>query len=89
MSKSLGVNVDWVKHLKASEDQQSFVDTLSGSPVVERLKEILKSRLKDRAVFKEVDYINPSWAYAAADRNGYVRAINEILSLLEIKSHQQ
>ena len=84
MSK-LAINVDWVKHLKTAEDQQSFVDTLSGSPVVERLKELLKSRLKDRAVFKEVDYSNPSWAYLSADRNGYVRAITEVLDLITIK----
>lgn len=85
----LGINVEWVKHLKTKEDQQAFVDLLAASPVVDRLKEILRARLNERATFKEADYSSPSWAYLAADRNGYVRALNDLLNLLEVKSREE
>ena len=87
LNRVLGVNVDWVKQIKAREDQQAFVDHLANNPGIDRLKEIIKERLKVRETFKEGDYKNPSWAYLAADRTGYVRALNEILNLLEIKTH--
>lgn len=85
LNRFLKVNVDWVKNIHSKADQQSFVDTLSSSPIVHRLVEILESRLEDRDTFKEGDYSNPSWAYQAADRNGYTRAIKEVIKLLTIK----
>ena len=87
VKKMLGINVDWIKDIKSHADQQLFVDSLASSPIVDRLKDIVKERLRDKSIFKEVDYQNHSWAYHAADRNGYIRAMNDILKLLEIKTH--
>jgi hypothetical protein len=84
-NKKLGINVGWIKHIKSEADQQSFVDALSNNPIAAQLKAIISDRLKERVTFKEEDYCNPSWAYSAADRNGYVRAMNEVLNLLTIK----
>ena len=88
MKGNLGVNVSWIKHLKTKEDQQSFIDNLAGNPVVARLVEILEAKLAERDTFKEMDYSSPSWAYLAADRNGYTRAINEVVTLLQIKERE-
>lgn len=81
----LRINVDWIKWLKTKEDQQAFVDTLTSSPVTTRLVEILLEKKQQVETFKEVDYKSHSWAYLCADRNGYTRAINEMLDLLSIK----
>lgn len=82
------INVDWIKKVK-EEHKEAFVESVLINPVVERLREILKEKAKDRNTFKEVDYNNPSWGYFAADRNGYLRAIEDILKLLEINSHDR
>ena len=83
----LGINSEWVRKIKDSDDQQIFINSLLCNPVIDRLRDILSQKLEDRSVFKEVDYSNPSWAYTSADRNGYTRAIREILKLLETKPH--
>lgn len=60
-----------------------------GSPVFrERLIAVLngkKESLRSNVLSKS-SYENPSWAYLQADSNGYERAINELISLLESKN---
>jgi hypothetical protein len=34
---------------------------------------------------KSSDYDSPSWAYKQADQNGYNRALNDIIQLLNLK----
>lgn len=49
---------------------------------MEVLREILLDKINEKETFKEADYDNPSWAFLAADRNGYNRALNEVLNLI-------
>lgn len=74
----------WLSHLKTAEEKEKFKNYIASSGgVLDRLVEIIDNKLDVREVFKEEDYKNPSWAYMQADRNGYVRALNELKQLIE------
>jgi hypothetical protein len=80
--------VDWIKHLRTEEEIQKFTQVVLGSSLVlDRLGVILDGKLKTREVFSEEDFKNPAWPYEAADRNGYRRAVKEILTLLKGVDH--
>lgn len=67
-----------------SQDQREvFKRQLSSSKdVLEKLKEIIENKRKETILSE--DYESPSWAYKQADRNGYNRALTEILNILNI-----
>lgn len=76
----------WLTHIKDKEEREKFKSYIaSSSGVLERLSDIIEGKLSTREVFKEEDYKDPSWAYECADRNGYLRALNEINELLKGK----
>ena len=84
MKRKKGVSTQWVSHIREQEDRDSFKQRLvAASDVLSILRKIAKDKLKEREVFKEIDYKDSSWAYACADRNGYNRALNEIIKLIE------
>lgn len=84
------LSVKWTSHLKTDEERKSFTEyVLASIGVTDRLVVLLREKLKEREVFTEGDFQNPSWAYMAADRNGYVRAIQEMIRLLEPINKQQ
>lgn len=58
-------------------------DFVRGADALERLTKVLRSKLPEKIL--AVDYENPSWAYKQADRNGYERAIKEVLDLIDIQ----
>lgn len=55
----------------------------------QRLRRLFEKRLEEKKLetqkerLDKVDYEGGSWAYKQAELNGYERAINEFLSLLE------
>jgi len=51
---------------------------------LDRLQTILGEKIEANKVFKKEDYKSPSWAYEAADRNGFVRALQTVIDLLEM-----
>tara|TARA_B110000014_G_C20041509_1_gene541360 strand:- start:464 stop:703 length:240 start_codon:yes stop_codon:yes gene_type:complete len=75
----------WVSGLE--EDQKKLMEGyFNGSPLLrERLKYILEGKISNRttACEKLETYESPSWAYIQADKNGYNRAIREIMELIE------
>jgi hypothetical protein len=84
------MQIQWFSNLKDPKDKEAFKQYLLGSQkLLDRLKEICYNRIQDRGNTKESDYDSPSWAYLQADRNGYVRAYQEILKLCEIEDHDQ
>ncbi len=88
-NKSL-LNIKWTSHLATEEEKKSFTEyVLASNGVTDRLVVLLREKVKEREVFAEGDFKNPSWAYMAADRNGYVRAIQEVIRLLEPINKQQ
>lgn len=64
------------------DQQEGFKKQVSSSKdVLEKLENILKTKIKE--VTLSEDYDNPSWAYKQADRNGYNRALTEVLNILK------
>lgn len=78
------MKIEWVAHLSDEKDKKNFKEFVkSSTPVLSRLADMLEKRKLNVEVFKAEDYNSLSWAYACADRNGYVRALNEILNLIK------
>jgi len=64
------------------DQQEGFKKQISSSKdVLEKLEKIIKDKIKE--VVLTEDYDNPSWAYKQADRNGYNRALTEVLNILK------
>jgi hypothetical protein len=64
------------------DQQEGFKKQISSSKdVLEKLEKIIKEKIKE--VVLSEDYDSPSWAYKQADRNGYNRALTEVLNILK------
>ena len=64
------------------DQQEGFKRQISSSKdVLEKLENILKDKIKE--VVLSDDYDSPSWAFKQADRNGYNRALTEVLNILK------
>jgi hypothetical protein len=64
------------------DQQEGFKKQISSSKdVLEKLEKIVKDKIKE--VVLTEDYDNPSWAFKQADRNGYNRALTEVLNILK------
>jgi hypothetical protein len=74
----------WCSGLEPDAKKQ-MKDYFNSSPILrERLAYIINSKIKSRnsssIALEEFD--NPSWAYKQADKNGYERALLEIIELI-------
>jgi len=64
------------------DQQEGFKKQInSAKDVLEKLELIVQGKMKE--VVLSEDYDNPSWAYKQADRNGYNRALTEVLNILK------
>jgi hypothetical protein len=72
----------WFMDLPKDEQEGFKKEVKSAKNVLEKLEQIVKSRLKEIVVIE--DYDSPSWAYKQADRNGYNRALTEIINILNL-----
>ena len=76
----------WYQHLRNKEEQENFKKIVESSKItLDRLTEIVYTISKSGESHSAEDYDSPSWAYKQADRNGYLRALNTILKLIDIK----
>lgn len=73
------MQTQWFNNLPKSEQEDFKKTVLASQVVVDRLKEMCYNKIKNEEVS---DYDTPSWAYKQADRNGYVRAYKELITLL-------
>jgi hypothetical protein len=72
----------WLSHLKDQKEKESFKQyILNANSLWDKLNTILENKIVKQ---KEIDYVNPSWAYFQADQNGYNRAIKDIQELLPL-----
>lgn len=77
------MKITWFNHLP-KDKQEGFKKQINSSrDVLERLQQILED--KKTEVVLSTDYDNPSWAYKQADRNGYDRALTEVINLINMK----
>jgi hypothetical protein len=73
----------WFKKCKSASEKKSVEQTLrSHKATLDSLQEILGSMLKENPA--STDYDSASWAYKQADRNGYNRAINQLLEIVNL-----
>jgi hypothetical protein len=71
----------WFMDLPKDQQEGFKKQVSSAKDVLEKLEEIVKHKMKE--VVLSEDYDNPSWAYKQADRNGYNRALTEVLNILK------
>lgn len=77
------MKTSWFTHLPKDQQEGFKKQVLSSRDVLERLQKIMED--KKTEVVLSTDYDNPSWAYKQADRNGYDRALTEVINLLTMK----
>ena len=81
--KGNNLSLQWLKHLKSDEDKEEFTKYLrNSSRIFQVLTKILEGKTKE--ITLEPDYSNPSWSHQQADRNGYNRAVKDIIKLIDI-----
>ncbi len=73
----------WTKGLKTGEKSKREEQFKQAREILDTLIEVLED--KERKARKAVrpDYISGGWPYQAADNNGYIRAVQEIKTILE------
>lgn len=76
------ISTEWLYGL-SPEEAVAFESTWRNSTyVLDRLKAILQRELNSINTDKEDDYNNPQWPVLRADRNGQVRQLKKLISLL-------
>lgn len=79
----MSTKLDW---LKGEPDREYFKQLLTTSkPVLDKLLEICYNKRKsyDESKYSKPDYNDSNWAINQADTNGYVRALTEVIKLIE------
>ena len=72
---------EWTKGLDA-DDAARFELTFKNSGVLrDRLHTVIENKIRDTERVQTNDYDSPAWAYKAADREGFIRALNYVLLL--------
>jgi len=80
----------WTQHLQTPEERKKFKESVQNSKfVLDRLKEICYNIIEESEKTSHADYSKPSWPYYQADRLGYVRALKEIISLLQLDPEEK
>ena len=74
----------WFSSLPKAEQEEFKKLVLGSQKVLDKLSEICYNTIKNGESPSTSDYDSPSWAFKQADRNGYMRAYREIISLLNI-----
>jgi len=72
----------WFMDLPKDQQEDFKKQVSSSKDVLEKLENILKTKIKEITLSE--DYDNPSWGYKHADRNGYNRALTEVLNILKL-----
>lgn len=62
--------------------EEDLKKLFSSTGTFRELLEYILEDLTPNHIVPRTDYDNPAWAYKQADRNGYIRALDEIKSLI-------
>lgn len=83
MSNRIKIPTSLLASFKTTEEKEQFKRQYQGvTHVTDIIKAVLEDKLEQTVNVKASSYLNPSWAYSQADRNGYARALREVISLL-------
>lgn len=72
----------WFMDLPKDEQEGFKREVKSAKNVLDKLEQIVQNKIKEIVITN--DYDSPSWAYKQADRNGYNRALTEIINILHL-----
>lgn len=78
------MQISLLSGLKDDEKERIKELLLNSKSAFGRLREILEKKLKETSGTSPKDYESPSWAYYQADKNGYERAVREVIALLTL-----
>ena len=79
------MKVNWTKGLSGEKKRDVQLEYASSAILRERLATLLKEKqdAAQKAIISKDAYDSPNWAYKQADHTGYLRALEEVKSLLE------
>lgn len=76
------LSLSLLKGLKG-KPKEDFEELFRNNTIIrEQLTKVVADKRKEHT--KATDYDNPSWSHRQADLNGYNRALNEILELIDL-----
>jgi len=77
----------WTSNIPKDELKDLEASIIAAIPAFKRLKKLLEDRRSSAEVerLSKNTYESPAWACYQADANGYTRAINEIIKLIEVE----
>lgn len=78
------MDVKWTKGTKGEAKDRRKKEVLSYRTAFEDLKEVLVDLQENVGT---PDYESPSWAFKQADINGYNRAIERVINLINLKDN--
>lgn len=84
--------IDWTKHLSTPEEKEAFSRTVSRAKhVLDRLKKLIENDLEaiSKSELSIKAYDNPNWAYRQAHANGYKKALNNLLTLVDLNKQKE
>ena len=74
----------WTKGLKTKEEKEKRkLQLTQAKDLFDILLVELDKKEIDARAAREPDYIDAGWPYAAADANGYIRAVQELKKLIQ------
>lgn len=85
-SRPTGVSQKWLQHV---ENKADFVKLLRGNiTILDTLKTILIKEWESELRQPKLKYTNVNWALERADKDGYLRAIENFINLLTIQNKE-
>lgn len=75
----------WYSSLPKAEQEEFKKLVLGSQKILDKAAEIVYNMSITESKVSTTDYDSPSWSHKQADRNGYLRALNELYALLKLK----
>lgn len=83
MARTLGT--DWLRKSTTPEERDSTTSMVrTAKPTLDVLLEIIKTRRQAIERSTEADYVNASWPYLQAHKNGRCQELDYIISLIDL-----
>lgn len=72
---------EWTQGLPDDEANRLVLQLTNSKFLLNRLHTVIENKIRSVERVSTNDYDSPSWAYKAADREGYIRALKDLLLL--------
>ena len=80
----MALSSKWLQFCKTHEERDDLITTLHNNRyLLDLLEKIILRELSEQDKTKLSGYSNPNWAYARADKDGVVRTLRQILTLVQ------